>query len=98
MWRGLRLRYPEGFDQVLEQLMQAAGPQGPLPASDVVIEGLPRFKVDEKALGVPLLDPAQARAHGLQNKASSRIVPFARTILRSETKSCEYPARKPASA
>ncbi|GFZ49583.1 hypothetical protein JCM24511_07703 [Saitozyma sp. JCM 24511] len=40
----------QGFDQVLEQLMQAAGPQGPLPASDVVIEGLPRFKVDEKAL------------------------------------------------
>jgi hypothetical protein len=35
--------------------MQAAGPQGPLPASDVVIEGLPRFKVDEKALGEPFL-------------------------------------------
>jgi E3 ubiquitin-protein ligase RNF115/126 len=32
--------------------MQAAGPQGPLPASDIVIEGLPRFTFDEKSLGV----------------------------------------------
>lgn len=31
--------------------MHAAGPQGPIPASDVVIEGLPRKKLDEKSLG-----------------------------------------------
>ncbi|WVR07511.1 hypothetical protein IAU60_004553 [Kwoniella sp. DSM 27419] len=41
----------QGFNDILERLMQAAGPQGPLPASDVVIEGLPRFKFeDEKQL------------------------------------------------
>ncbi|WWD19087.1 hypothetical protein CI109_103545 [Kwoniella shandongensis] len=41
----------QGFNDILERLMQAAGPQGPLPATDVVIEGLPRFKFeDEKAL------------------------------------------------
>ncbi|EIW68167.1 hypothetical protein TREMEDRAFT_63337 [Tremella mesenterica DSM 1558] len=40
----------QGFHDVLEQLMQAAGPQGPLPATDAVIEGLPRYKLDEKAL------------------------------------------------
>lgn len=41
----------DGFDQILEQLMHAAGPQGPLPATDAVIEGLPRFNFDEKSLG-----------------------------------------------
>jgi len=40
----------EGFAQILEQLMQAAGPQGPLPATDAVIEGLPRVKLDEDAI------------------------------------------------
>ena len=35
--------------------MQAAGPQGPLPASDVVIEGLPRFKLTEETLGERLV-------------------------------------------
>ncbi|KAK8854767.1 hypothetical protein IAR55_003506 [Kwoniella newhampshirensis] len=40
----------QGFNDILETLMQAAGPQGPLPATDVVIEGLPRFKFDEKTL------------------------------------------------
>ena len=45
----------DGFDQVLERLMQAAGPQGPLPATDAVIEGLPRFKLDEQAIGKLLL-------------------------------------------
>ncbi|KAL7422499.1 hypothetical protein Q5752_003147 [Cryptotrichosporon argae] len=40
----------QGFNDILERLMQAAGPQGPLPASDVVIEGLPRFTFDEKSL------------------------------------------------
>lgn len=39
-----------GFQDILEQLMQAAGPQGPLPASDIVIEGLPKLKFDEKTL------------------------------------------------
>lgn len=32
-------------------LMQAAGPQGPLPATDAVIEGLPRFKLDAPGIG-----------------------------------------------
>jgi E3 ubiquitin-protein ligase RNF115/126 len=31
--------------------MQAAGPQGPLPATDAVIEGLPRSTLDEKSIG-----------------------------------------------
>jgi len=30
--------------------MQAAGPQGPIPASDVVIEGLPRYPLTEESL------------------------------------------------
>ncbi|WWC71536.1 uncharacterized protein I206_105494 [Kwoniella pini CBS 10737] len=38
----------QGFNDILERLMQAAGPQGPLPASDIVINGLPRFKFDEE--------------------------------------------------
>lgn len=41
----------DGFDEILERLMHAAGPQGPLPATDAVIEGLPRFNFDEKSLG-----------------------------------------------
>lgn len=41
-----------GFNDVLERLMQAAGPQGPLPAPDSVIDALPRFTFDEKTLGV----------------------------------------------
>ena len=47
----LILTETEGFAQILEQLMQAAGPQGPLPATDAVIEGLPRVKLDEDAIG-----------------------------------------------
>lgn len=47
----LVLTETEGFAQILEQLMQAAGPQGPLPATDAVIEGLPRVKLDEDAIG-----------------------------------------------
>jgi E3 ubiquitin-protein ligase RNF115/126 len=31
--------------------MAAAGPQGPLPASDVVIAGLPRFTFTDESLG-----------------------------------------------
>lgn len=40
----------EGFDDVLERLMQATGPQGPIPATPAVIEGLPRltFKSEEE--------------------------------------------------
>lgn len=34
--------------------MQAAGPQGPLPAADVVIEGLPRLTYTEDSLGQPI--------------------------------------------
>jgi E3 ubiquitin-protein ligase RNF115/126 len=41
----------DGYNDILERLMQAAGPQGPLPATDAVIEGLPRFSLDVKALG-----------------------------------------------
>lgn len=31
--------------------MQAAGPQGPIPAADVVIEGLPRITFTSERLG-----------------------------------------------
>lgn len=41
----------DGFDQVLEQLMHAAGPQGPIPASEAVVEGLPRITFTEESLG-----------------------------------------------
>jgi E3 ubiquitin-protein ligase RNF115/126 len=41
----------DGFEHILEQLMHAAGPQGPLPASDIVIEGLPRLTFTEESLG-----------------------------------------------
>ena len=47
---------PEGFDDVLERLMQATGPQGPIPAADVVVEGLPRLMFTEDSLGM-FLDP-----------------------------------------
>ncbi|KAL1407366.1 hypothetical protein Q8F55_006788 [Vanrija albida] len=40
----------QGFNDILERLMQATGPQGPLPASKTVIDGLPRFKLDEDTL------------------------------------------------
>ncbi|GMK59239.1 hypothetical protein CspeluHIS016_0702540 [Cutaneotrichosporon spelunceum] len=39
-----------GFNDILERLMQAAGPQGPLPASQDTIRGLERFTFDEKTL------------------------------------------------
>ena len=35
----------------MEQLIQAAGPQGPIPATDAVIEGLPRLKLDAESIG-----------------------------------------------
>lgn len=41
--------------------MHAAGPQGPLPATDAVIEGLPRIVLDEKTLGEGLPDGAHPR-------------------------------------
>lgn len=31
--------------------MTATGPQGPIPAADIVIDGLPRFEFTEKSLG-----------------------------------------------
>ncbi|KAJ9117548.1 hypothetical protein QFC22_004398 [Naganishia vaughanmartiniae] len=41
----------EGLDQVLEQLMNAAGEHNrPPPASDLVINGLPRIKLDQATL------------------------------------------------
>ena len=51
MYRESKLMSVDGFDQILEQLMHATGPQGPIPATDAVIEGLPRFKLDEAAIG-----------------------------------------------
>lgn len=45
------LNSPDGFNDVLEHLMQAAGPQGPIPASEVVIKGLPRYTLTETTLG-----------------------------------------------
>jgi E3 ubiquitin-protein ligase RNF115/126 len=41
----------EGFEDILERLMHAAGPQGPIPAADAVIDNLPRATFDEKGLG-----------------------------------------------
>lgn len=41
----------EGMDAIMERLMEAAAQQnGPPPASDIVIEGLPRLKLDQEAL------------------------------------------------
>lgn len=34
-----------------ETFMEAAGPQGPVPANETVIEGLPRFTFDTDSLG-----------------------------------------------
>lgn len=41
----------DGFNDILEALMQQAGPQGPIPATDAVIEGLPRSTLDEQSIG-----------------------------------------------
>lgn len=44
--------FAEGLDRVLEELMHAAGEHNrPPPASDVVIDGLPRIKLDQATLG-----------------------------------------------
>lgn len=51
MFRAVSELTEGGFDHILEQLMQQAGPQGPIPASDTVIEGLPRSKLTEESLG-----------------------------------------------
>lgn len=40
-----------GFNDILERLMQATGPQGPLPASRETIDHLERFTFTEKTLG-----------------------------------------------
>jgi hypothetical protein len=38
----------EGFDGVMERLMEAAGQQNhPPPATELVIQGLPRISLDE---------------------------------------------------
>ncbi|KAJ9110276.1 hypothetical protein QFC19_001679 [Naganishia cerealis] len=43
----------EGLDRVLEELMNAAGEHNrPPPASDLVIDGLPRIKLDQATLGM----------------------------------------------
>ena len=43
----------EGFDQVMERMMEAAGQHNhPPPASETVIEGLPRLKLDQATLGM----------------------------------------------
>ncbi|WVQ74907.1 hypothetical protein IAR50_004515 [Cryptococcus sp. DSM 104548] len=38
------------FQDILDRFMDAAGPQGSVPANDTVIEGLPRFNFDGKSL------------------------------------------------
>ncbi|WVQ82327.1 hypothetical protein IAT38_004455 [Cryptococcus sp. DSM 104549] len=40
----------QDYRNILEQFMQAAGPQGPVPANETVIQGLPRSTFDEKSL------------------------------------------------
>ena len=42
---------------MLERLMTATGPQGPIPAADIVIDGLPRFRFTEKSLGAYFVCP-----------------------------------------
>lgn len=43
----------EGLDTVMERMMEAAGTSNaPPPASELVIQGLPRVKVDEEMLDV----------------------------------------------
>ena len=76
MYRESKLMSVDGFDQILEQLMHATGPQGTIPATDAVIEGLPRFKLDEAAIGEY---PVSIKLIH-QPKVLSRIVPCARTI------------------
>jgi hypothetical protein len=78
----------EGFAQILERLMQAAGPQGPLPATDAVIEGLPRVKLDEDAIG-ELTRPFEADR---QRRVHSKIALCARMISSPEMRSCEFHA------
>lgn len=51
----LRVTEKEGLDRVLEELMHAAGEHNrPPPASEVVIDGLPRIKLDQATLGMSL--------------------------------------------
>jgi hypothetical protein len=44
------LLWSEGLDAIMEQLVNQ-GHRGPPPASSVVIDGLPRIKLDQAALG-----------------------------------------------
>jgi len=51
--RLIPLGWLEGFDQVMERMMEAAGQHNhPPPASETVIEGLPRLKLDQATLGM----------------------------------------------
>ena len=68
--------------------MQAAGPQGPLPATDAVIEGLPRVRLDEDAIG-ELTPPFEANS---QRRVHSRIALCVRMTLCPETRSCGFHA------
>jgi hypothetical protein len=78
----------EGFAQIMEHLMQAAGPQGPLPATDAVIEGLPRVKLDADAIGELWLTQPFTQAD-CQKRALSKTVPCVRMITSLVMRSCE---------
>jgi E3 ubiquitin-protein ligase RNF115/126 len=41
--------------------MHQAGPQGPIPATDAVIEGLPRSTLDEQSIGMSTINGASIR-------------------------------------
>ena len=60
--------------------MQAAGPQGPLPASETVIEGLPRINLSEELLGESYASLAAADD---QKKANTKNAPSVKTTLSS---------------
>jgi E3 ubiquitin-protein ligase RNF115/126 len=46
--------------------MQATGPQGPIPATDALIEGLPRSKLDEESIGKSYSSSSEERLCGSQ--------------------------------
>jgi hypothetical protein len=62
--------------------MQAAGPQGPLPASQETISSLERFTFDEKTLGELPAPPYSSH----QPRASTRTAPCVWTTSRSATR------------
>ena len=73
--------------------MQATGPQGPIPAADVVVEGLPRLTFTEDSLGM-LIHSNLSLLIYCQPGARTRTVPFARMISTWESRLCECPARE----